>query len=199
MYHKCGSYDIWFLKYKVPQKKYLSFWAIFRSFNPLTNQKIKISKSKKTPGDAIILHICTINGNLLMDGSWDMERDRIFCHCGLFFALFPIYGPIKLKFWKNEKNAWRYYHFTNINDSHMVNGSSDMECKGQNFCHLNCFLLFYPQATRKMKFLKKGKNAWRYYNFTHVYHKWQSYDVWFLKYRVRQTEFFVILDHFLPF
>ena len=32
-----------------------------------------------------------------------------------------------------------------------------------------------------------------------MYHKWKSYDVWFLRYRVWQTEFFVILDHFLPF
>ena len=29
-----------------------------------------------------------------------------------------------------------------------------------------------------------------------MYHKWQWYDVWFLKYRVQQTEFFVILGYF---
>ena len=29
-----------------------------------------------------------------------------------------------------------------------------------------------------------------------MYHKWKSYNVWFLRYRARQTEFFVILDHF---
>ena len=71
--------------------------------------------------------------------------DRIFCHYGPFFALLPPYGPRKSKFWKNEKNTWRYYHFTN------------------------------------------------------VYHKWQSYDIWFFRYGVQQTKFFVILDHFLPF
>ena len=32
-----------------------------------------------------------------------------------------------------------------------------------------------------------------------MYHKWQSYDVWFLKYGARQTEFFIFLDYFLPF
>ena len=32
-----------------------------------------------------------------------------------------------------------------------------------------------------------------------MYHKWRSYDIWFLKYKVQRTEFFVILDHFLPF
>ena len=32
-----------------------------------------------------------------------------------------------------------------------------------------------------------------------MYHKWQSYDVWFLRYQAQKMEFFVILDHFLPF
>ena len=32
-----------------------------------------------------------------------------------------------------------------------------------------------------------------------MYHKWQSYDVWFLRYWAQWTKFFVILDHFLPF
>ena len=51
----------------------------------------------------------------------------------------------------------------------------------------------------KSKFSKNENNAWKYYPFTHLYHKWRSYDVWFLKYKVRQTECYVILDHFLPF
>ena len=46
---------------------------------------------------------------------------------------------------------------------------------------------------------KNEKNAWGYYYFTLMYHKWWSYDVWFLRYEVQRTEFFVILDHFLPF
>ena len=74
-----------------------------------------------------------------------------------FLPFLPIYGPIKLKFWKNEKNAWRYYHFININDSHMMNGSSDMKCKGQNFCHLNCFCSFTPEQPEKSNFWKKEK------------------------------------------
>ena len=32
-----------------------------------------------------------------------------------------------------------------------------------------------------------------------MYKKSQSHDVWFLIYGVQQTEFFVIIDHFLPF
>ena len=32
-----------------------------------------------------------------------------------------------------------------------------------------------------------------------MHHKWQSYDLWFLRHGVWQTEFFVILECFLPF
>ena len=35
--------------------------------------------------------------------------------------------------------------------------------------------------------------------YIHVYYKWRSYDIWFLKYKVRQTEIFNILGHFLLF
>ena len=42
------------------------------------------------------------------------------------------------------------------------------------------------------------KTTWRHHHFTYMYHKWQSYDVWFLRYGAWQTQFFDILDHFLP-
>ena len=70
-------------------------------------------------------------------------QQTISCHSEPFFALLPSYGPRKSKFWKNEKNSWRYYNFTNL------------------------------------------------------YHKWQSYDVWLQRYGVQWTEFFAIPDHFL--
>ena len=67
--------------------------------------------------------------------------------------------------------------------------------------------------TQKIKILKKWKNTRAYYHFTLVYHKWRSYDAWFLKYQAWPTEFFwhfvlfcpftpltfLTLDHFLPF
>ena len=60
------------------------------------------------------------------------------------------------------------------------------------------FLPFYPLWTQKIKIFKIRKKHWnnrRYYHFTNVYHKWQSYDVMFLRYGVQQTEFFC---HFGP-
>ena len=35
--------------------------------------------------------------------------------------------------------------------------------------------------------------------FFDMYHKWKSYDVWFLRCGAWQSEFFVILGHFWPF
>ena len=51
------------------RQKVSSFWTIFFPFSPLTTWKIKILTLKKTPGDVIILHICTINDNHMMYGS----------------------------------------------------------------------------------------------------------------------------------
>ena len=79
-------------------------------------------------------------------------------------------------------------------------GSWDMECDRQNLLSfLTDFCPYTPYEPRKSKFWKHENNTWRYYHFTHVYHKWQSHDVWFLRHEAWQTEFFIILDPFLPF
>ena len=67
---------------------YFSFWAIFCSFNnPLTAPKIKILKKwKKTPGDIIILHMCTKRYDQMMHGFWYIVRDR--CDYFSFWAIF---------------------------------------------------------------------------------------------------------------
>ena len=73
-------------------------------------------KIKKTPRDIIILHMCTINYNHMMYGSWDIlsATDRIFCNFGQFFAHLPPKNPKSQHFEKMKKNAWRYYHFTQV-------------------------------------------------------------------------------------
>ena len=55
------------------------------------------------------------------------------------------------------------------------------------------FCLFIPLTTQKWKKILE------IYHLTHVYHKWQSYNTWFLGYQAWKTKFFVILDCFLPF
>ena len=62
------------------------------------------------------------------------------------------------------------------------------------------FLPFYPtNNSQNQNFQKANNNTWSYYYFTHMYHKWQSYDEWFLRCGVPRTKCFVILDCFLLF
>ena len=68
--------------------------------------------------------------------------------------------PENKNFQKNGKSTWRYYHFTNINNSHTMYGSWDVKCNTTEFCViLDWFLLFYPLSTQKIKILKKSKNC----------------------------------------
>ena len=67
------------------------------------------------------------------------------------------------------------------------------------FCHFRPFFALPPHYWAwKLKIGRNVKKDLRHYPFTHVYHKWRSYDVWFQGYKARQSKFFVILGHFLP-
>ena len=59
--------------------------------------------------------------------------------------------------------------------------------------------LFFSPLTRKSKLWKMKKIPVRYYYLPHVYQKWHSYDVWFLRYGASQTKLFSFLCHPLPF
>ena len=45
-------------------------------FYPNNTPENQNEKMKNQPGDIVILHMCTINDNHMMYGSWDMEQDR---------------------------------------------------------------------------------------------------------------------------
>ena len=107
--HKCninenhvryGSWDM-----KRDGQNFLSFWTVFLPFYPPNNSKNQnFEKLKKTPGDIIILHMCTINDNHMMYGSWDMKRDgQNFLS---FWTVFWPFTPLttqKIKILKNWK------------------------------------------------------------------------------------------------
>ena len=70
---------------------------------------------------------------------------------------------------------------------------------GRIFCHFGQFFTRLPPNIKKIKIKKKWKQHLEIISFSNLYHKWQPYDVWFLRYQAQQTEYFVILNHFLPF
>ena len=63
------------------------------------------------------------------------------------------------------------------------------------FVILGDSLPFLPPDNLENQNFEIEKNILRYYHFTHLHHKRQSYDVWFLRYRVQPREFFC---HFGP-
>ena len=65
----------------------LNHFLPFYPPNSLKNQNFE--KLKKMPRDIIILHMCTLNDNNMMYGSWSVT-DIILCHFGQFFALLPL-------------------------------------------------------------------------------------------------------------
>ena len=108
---------------------------------------------------------------------------------------YPLQTP-KIKILKNEKNCWRYHHFTHLYQKSQSFDVWFLRCgawQTEFFVIMDHFLPFYPYGYRKSKFWKNEKNAWRYH-FTNVYHKWQSYDIWFVTSGVQQSKFFVIFD-----
>ena len=78
-----------------------------------------------------------------------------------FLSIYPLKTQ-KLKFWKNEKNAWKYYHFTQV---YQKLGSCytvpEVVRHGCN-CYLSFwtyFCLFTPITAWKMKISKKMKKT----------------------------------------
>ena len=60
---------------------------------------------------------------------------------------------------------------------------------------------FCPYGSKKSKFekMKKTIEDIIILQMCTINKSHTIYDIWFLRYEVQQTEFFVILDHFLPF
>ena len=67
------------------------------------------------------------------------------------------------------------------------------------FVILDHFLPFLRPMDPKNQNFGKMNNTSEYIIILQMCTINDSHDVWFLRYEVQQTEFFVILDHFLPF
>ena len=127
------------------------FFALLPPNNPKSQN---FGKIKKSSGDIITLHMCTINDNHMMYGSWDMECDgRNFLSFWTVFAILLPWQPKKSKFWQTERNAWGYHNFTQVYQKSWSYCYLDMMC---NEC--NCYFLFWAifcpftsLATQKVK------------------------------------------------
>ena len=80
---------------------------------PPINPKNQNLKSKKTPGDIIILHKCTKNHDPMLHCSWDMVCDgcKLFFILGHFLPFYPLTAQ-KMKIskkWKKQLEMSSFY------------------------------------------------------------------------------------------
>ena len=88
------------------RQNFLSVWDIFCPFTPLTTLKIEKTTWRYYPFTNVY-----INEDHMRHGFWD----RIEFLSVLFFNTLSTHWQLrKSKFWKNEKKAWGYYHFTHV-------------------------------------------------------------------------------------
>ena len=112
-----------------------------------------------------------------------------------FWAIFCLYTPTNNQKNQNfktmKKASWDVITLHMYTKNHdMMYSSWDMEYNRPNFLSFwAIFPPFTPLLIPKLKILDL-KKSWRYYPITHVYHKWIWYDVWFLRCKAQQTEFF---------
>ena len=153
--------EIW----SATDRTFLSFWTIFCPFttpsppNNLKNQNFE--KMIKTPRDITILQMCSINYNYMMYEVWS-ATDRIFCHFGPFFALYPPphpNNPESQNFEKMKKAPGdiTILQMCSINHKYMM--YEVWSATDRIFCHFGLFFALLPPppllTTQKIKILRK--------------------------------------------
>ena len=115
---------------------------------------------------------------------WSMT-DRIFCHSGPSFAIFPLNQPKKSRFWKMKRKPGDILILYKciINDNHMMYGSWDMVRNGCHFYFLfwAIFCPFTSLTAQKFKIGKQWKKALKissFYNSDTKNHVHMLYCSW---------------------
>ena len=85
----------------------------------------------KTPGDFTLFHMCTINKDHMMYGSWDIRHDgQFFIILGHFLPIYPPNNPKNKTLKKKMKKPPEIIiilHLCTTNDNHIMYGSWNME------------------------------------------------------------------------
>ena len=150
MYHKQQSYDVWFLRYGVRQTKFFGILDHFLHFYLPNNPKNQnFETMKKSPENIIILHMCIINDNHMMYGSWDMEhKGQNFLILGHFLPFYyPLNNP-KNQIWKKRKKPGNIiiFHKCTINENHVIWCMVPEICSmtDRTFCYFGPFFALLP-------------------------------------------------------
>ena len=155
VYHKLQSHNVWFLRYWAWRTQFFVILDGFLPFYPSNNLKNQnFEKMKQTPGDIIILHMCTTNDNHMMHGSWDRERNR---HNFLsFWTVFCLFIPLttwKINILKKWKKRISFYTCVPYMTIIWCMVPEILSTTDRIFCHFGPFFVLLPlQQPKKTKF-----------------------------------------------
>ena len=172
---------IWYMVLEILSVMYrifCHFGIFFVLLPPPNNSKNQnFEKMKITPGDIIILHMCTINDNHMMFGSLylDVRDGQKFLS---FWTIFCPFTPVKtwkikiFEKWKNRLEISSFY--TNVTKMIIICYIvPEIRCKmGCKVILIFYFGLFYgllpPPWLKKSKFYRNEKHSCRSHHSTHV-------------------------------
>ena len=152
----------------------------------------------KTPGDIIILHLCTKNLDDMIYSSWVWQTE--IGNYGPFLPFISPKTPKNQNFEKMKKIAG-YHHFTRVSKTnHIKYGSWNMEWD-EIFCHFGPFFTLLPpppSQNRKSNFskIKKASGDVIILHICTKNHYHMMYASWDME---CERQFFVTLCHFCPF
>ena len=84
--HNHMRYSLWDMEW---DKIFCHFGPYFALLPHYWPKNLNLEKYKKTPGDIILLHMCTINKDKMMYGSWDIK-----CKGQSFLSVRAIFCPL---------------------------------------------------------------------------------------------------------
>ena len=128
-------------------------------------------------------------------------KDKVFCHVRPFFCPLTLLTTQKIQFKKNEKMPEDIIFYTCVPQmTIMMHSFWYVKHDRQAFLSFwAIFCPFTPLTIQKIKILKKWKKLLEILSFTQVHHKWQSYDIWFLRYQLQQRCFWPSLAMFCSY
>ena len=137
VYHKSGSYDVWFLRYEPQQTGFLGHFLPFYAPNNTKNENVKNDKKSLEISSFYTSALKILIIGYTVPEIWHVTKVTVIFILGYTF---PLYSP--LKFQNNEKNTWSYHHFTQLyqkSRSHAnIYCSRDMAC-----VECNCYFSFW--------------------------------------------------------
>ena len=126
---------------------FLILGYFFPFYPPNSRKNYNFKKTKKTPGEVIVLHTCNKNHEKMMYGSWGMVCD--WCNCfppSAILCLLILLTAKKIKIIiKSKRKAWKYLHFRYVYQKLWSDDGQFLKLASDRY---NCYFSFWAIFSR---------------------------------------------------